>query len=84
MREYNGNHPINIGTRRVVPIAELAKLIKDTVGYKGKLVFNTDRPDGMPKKLLNTSPLFKLGWRPQVELEGGIRLTYDWYCKQQA
>ena len=82
MGQYEGDGPINIGTGQVVSIAELAKLIKLTVGYKGRLDFNAGKPDGMPSKILDSSTLFKLGWLPEVKLKVGIQLTYEWYRQQ--
>ena len=82
MGNYDGDGPINIGTGRVVSIAELAELINSTIGYKGRLDFNTEKPDGMPRKLLDSSALYELGWQSQMKLEDGIRLTYEWYLKE--
>jgi len=73
------NTHINIGTGVDISIEELANLIKDIVEYKGKLYFNTDKPDGTMIKLTDVSKLHSLGWRHKVELEEGIRRVYEWY-----
>ena len=79
MRHYSGDAPINIGTGTTTSIAELADLICDIVGYKGNRLFNTSRPDGMPLKGLDSSPLRELGWRPKWSLRTGLETTYDWF-----
>src|SRR5574344_2847942 len=73
------NTHINIGTGKDISIKELATLIKDIVGFKGKLVFNTDKPDGTMVKLTDPSKLHSLGWKHKVELEDGIKTMYKWY-----
>jgi GDP-L-fucose synthase len=67
---------INVGTGTDVTISELAELIGKVVGYQGKIVFDTTKPDGTPRKLLDTSKLSALGWKPQVSLADGLRETY--------
>jgi GDP-L-fucose synthase len=74
--------PINIGVGVATSIAELAAQIKKTIGYRGSLEFDQSRPDGMPKKVLDSTPLFEAGWQPQYTLERGIQLTYKWYREQ--
>jgi GDP-L-fucose synthase len=76
---------INVGVGSDVTIAELAALIRRTVGYTGPERFDPTRPDGTPQKLLDTSRLTALGWRPRIGLEAGLRQTYQWYlghCQQ--
>jgi GDP-L-fucose synthase len=70
---------INIGTGAEVTIAELAQLIADIIGYTGRFVFDTAKPDGAPRKLLDVSKLSALGWRARIELGDGIRRTHAWY-----
>lgn len=82
MENYEENGFVNVGTGKEVTIKELAECIQKVVGYEGKLVFNTSKPDGTPRKLLDVSKLDDLGWHYKVELEEGIRRTYDWYQKQ--
>lgn len=82
MAEYNGNDVINIGTGEDITIRELAELIKRIVGYNGEIKFDTSKPDGTPRKLLDVSKLRKLGWRHKVSLEEGIYRTYKWFVEE--
>ena len=68
---------INVGVGHDLTIAELVGLIRETVGYQGGIEFDSDKPDGSPQKLMDSSRINKLGWRAKVELEEGLRLTYD-------
>ncbi|WP_428026166.1 GDP-L-fucose synthase family protein [Arcobacter sp.] len=77
-KEIKNTH-INIGTGSDISIKELALLIKDIVGFKGKLVFNTQKPDGTIQKLTDTTKLHKLGWKHKIELEEGIKMIYSLY-----
>ncbi|MGE5329742.1 MAG: GDP-L-fucose synthase [Deltaproteobacteria bacterium] len=77
-----GSH-INIGTGKDITIQELAELIKDTAGYKGIIRFNHNMPDGTPRKLLDVSRLKALGWQAKIQLEQGIRMTFDYYMSEQ-
>lgn len=79
MQNWSEAEPVNIGTGSDVTIMELARLIGLVVGFKGRFVFDTSKPDGTPRKLLDVSRLLGLGWRPRISLEAGIRDTYDWY-----
>jgi GDP-L-fucose synthase len=80
MQHYAQESPINVGWGEDISIAELAQLIADTVGYRGALKFDPTKPDGMPRKLLDTTRLTALGWRPGIRLKAGLASTYDWYC----
>ncbi|MEY8702415.1 GDP-L-fucose synthase family protein [Francisella philomiragia] len=80
-KEIRNTH-INIGTGVDISIRELAELIKDIVGFKGELKFNSDKPDGTMVKLTDPSKLHSLGWKHKVELEDGIRRIYDWYLSK--
>ena len=71
---------VNVGWRGDVSILELAELVKDVIGYEGDIELDTSKPDGTPRKLLDTSRLSSLGWKPSIGLEEGIRSTYDWYA----
>jgi len=82
MQTWSEEQPINVGTGEDVTILELAHTIARVLGYKGQFVFDKTKPDGAPRKLLDTSKLAALGWRPHIDLETGIRQTYDWYRKQ--
>ncbi|WP_340076221.1 GDP-L-fucose synthase [Leptobacterium sp. I13] len=76
------NTHINIGTGKEVSIKELAEITKKIIGFKGKLVFNKDKPDGTMRKLTDVSKLNELGWKYNVELEEGIKKSYEWYVKR--
>lgn len=78
-----GSDPINVGTGRDHTIRELAGIVKEVVGYTGRIEFDTSRPDGMPRKALDATRMLGLGWTPQVDLERGIGLAYDWYLRSQ-
>ncbi len=79
MNHYEGSEIINIGTGEDVTISELARQIKEVVGFKGKIVFDKSKPDGTTRKLLDVSRIKKLGWKSSITLENGIRRTFDWY-----
>ena len=72
---------INIGTGEDVTIAELARVVAQIVGFKGQFLFDTSKPDGTPRKVLDVSALHSLGWRHSIDLETGIRQTYEWYLQ---
>jgi GDP-L-fucose synthase len=76
LNEYSNEPPVNIGCGSDVSIQELAELISHVVGYSGRILWDPSMPDGVPRKLLDSSRLFSLGWRPQVGLETGNRLAY--------
>jgi len=71
--------PLNLGTGKDFSIRELAENIASVVGYTGKLEWDTSKPDGAPRKLLDSSQLLTFGWRPSVDLAGGLKSTYQWY-----
>lgn len=79
METYKGDEFFNIGTGKEITIAGLAELIKDVVGYEGKIIFDTSKPDGTPRKLLDVSKLKEAGWSYKTELKDGIKLAYEWY-----
>jgi GDP-L-fucose synthase len=79
LKVYSEEPHLNIGCGEDLSIAELAETIKATVGYEGLLRFNTDRPDGTPRKLLDVSRLKALGWTPRIGLEEGLAGAYRWY-----
>lgn len=81
MDKYNQNEIINIGVGEDISIRELALLIKEIVEYKGDIIWNTSKPDGTPRKLLDISRLTSLGWKAKVSLREGILLTYNWFIK---
>jgi GDP-L-fucose synthase len=79
LENYSGERHVNIGTGKEVTIKQLAELVKKTVGFNGDIVWNSDMPDGTPRKLADVSKLHSLGWTHKVELEEGVKLAYDWF-----
>lgn len=79
---YDEPVPINVGVGSDVTIRELAHTVADIVGYDGEITWDTSKPDGTPRKLLDVSRLTELGWRPRIQLDDGIRSTYEWYVDQ--
>ncbi len=79
LEHYSGEQHVNIGTGKEVTIAQLAEMVKKTVGYEGEIVWNSEMPDGTPRKLTDVSKLHGLGWTHKVELEEGIALAYQWF-----
>lgn len=77
MDTYSGDKPVNAGTGKEISIKELAKIIARIIGYTGKIVWDSSRPNGTPRKLLDVSKATTLGWTYKTELEEGIRLTYE-------
>lgn len=76
MQTYEGNTSVNIGTGKDISIKELAELIKNIVGFEGSINWDTNKPDGTPRKLLDVSLIHRLGWRHQINLEVGIKKVY--------
>lgn len=79
LQHYSDPQPINVGMGVGTTIKELAETITDVVGYSGDLDWDTDRPDGMPKRMLDSGKLTDLGWAPPTSLRDGLAKTYDWY-----
>ena len=79
LERYDSPEIINIGCGEDVTIRELAETVCEVVGFRGNLAFDTSKPDGTPRKLLDMTRLFGLGWRPKISLRDGIRDTYQWY-----
>lgn len=79
MQNYSGSEIINIGTGKEISIKELAQKIKEITSFQGKITFDTGKPDGMPARLLDSSKILNMGWKPKVNLEEGMQVTYDWY-----
>src|SRR3954452_23292647 len=82
MRTYSSSELVNIGTGEDITIAEFARVVAATVGYTGEIDYDTSRPDGTPRKLLDVSRLAKLGWRASTSLEDGLRLAYRAYLRE--
>ncbi len=81
MENYNEPEIINVGTGEDISVGELARLIKDVVGFKGKITNDVSKPDGTPRKLLDVRRINSLGWKAKTSLEEGLRKTYEWYKK---
>lgn len=81
MENYDGEQHVNIGTGEEVSIRQLAETVKEVVGFEGELIFNTNMPDGTPRKLTTVDKLHALGWKHKVSLKDGIQLAYDWYLQ---
>jgi GDP-L-fucose synthase len=81
MKSYSDDRLINVGTGQEVSIGELAGKVRDIVGYKGRLAFDPIKPDGMPRKLLDSSRILALGWRPKIGLDDGLSETYQWFLR---
>ena len=77
MNNYSGNETVNAGTGKEVTIKELTEIVAKVVGFEGKILWDTTKPNGTPRKLLDVSKAEALGWKYTTELEEGIRLTYD-------
>jgi GDP-L-fucose synthase len=84
LENYDSPEIINVGCGEDISIRELAQLICDMVGFAGELAWDTSKPDGTPRKLLDVGKLTKLGWGPTITLRDGIARTYDWFVKNVA
>jgi GDP-L-fucose synthase len=83
MKHYDGTEHINVGTGEDLSIRELAEMVRDVVHPQAVLTFDTTKPDGMPRKLLDLTRLHALGWRHRIELREGIESTYQWFLEHQ-
>ena len=79
MENYSSPEIVNAGWGQDISIGELAELVRKVVGFEGEIEFDDSKPDGTPRKLLDTSRLSALGWQPKISLADGIAVTYDWY-----
>lgn len=77
MNHYSGNETVNAGTGKELSIKELTELVAKVIGYEGKILWDTSKPNGTPRKLLDVSKAERLGWHYITELEEGIRLSYE-------
>ncbi len=84
MNNYDSSELINISGGKEISIKNLAKTIKKITGFRGKIVYETEKPDGIPCRLLNSDKISVLGWRPKISLENGLGLTYKWYVENKA
>tara|TARA_R110002020_G_scaffold459153_1_gene677091 strand:+ start:102 stop:1064 length:963 start_codon:yes stop_codon:yes gene_type:complete len=79
MVNYDSDEPLNVGTGEDIEIGALARMISDVVGFNGGIIWDTDKPNGTPRKVLNVTKIKSLGWEPKIKLKDGIKETYDWY-----
>jgi GDP-L-fucose synthase len=84
MNHYDAPEPINLGGGPELSIAEVARAVAEVVGYRGRLRFDTNRPDGMPRKVLDAGPLFQLGWRPKTDFRTALVETFHWFLRNVA
>jgi GDP-L-fucose synthase len=84
MDKYSGLEHLNVGSGKEVTIKDLAELVKEVVGFEGDLVWDTSKPDGTPRKLMDNSKLLGLGWTPKISLKDGLVDTYKWYVENVA
>jgi GDP-L-fucose synthase len=82
MQNYNEAEHINVGTGEDVTIKELAETISEVVEFKGDIEWDTTKPNGTPRKVLDVSKIKSLGWEPKISLKSGIKSTYEWYTSQ--
>jgi GDP-L-fucose synthase len=82
IKHYNGEEHVNVGVGYDVTIRELAETVARVVGFAGRLVFDTSRPDGTPRKLMDSNVLLRMGWKPRTGLEAGLKQAYAWYLDQ--
>ena len=84
MNTYDDPNIINIGPHREVSIKELSELVSKLVGYTGKIVWDTSKPNGTPRRALDTSKMDALGWKSKISLEDGLKITIDWFMKNRS
>lgn len=83
LENYDSPEIVNVGCGEDITIRNLVEVICDVVGFDGEITFDSGKPDGTPRKLLDTSRLTALGWRPQISLRDGIAQTYDWFLEHE-
>lgn len=84
MDHYSGNEFFNVGSGKEITILELAEMVKKVTGYQGEIVMDSSKPDGTPRKLTDISRLKAMGWKPKIDLEEGLKQTYEWYKTNKA
>jgi GDP-L-fucose synthase len=84
LEHYSHDEPLNVGTGKDISIGELAHAVAAAVGYPGNLVFDASKPDGAPRRMLDSSRLLALGWHARTELADGLAQMYRWYSGSKA
>ena len=84
LQHYDSHETINVGLGDDMPIKELAETVASVIGYQGAIEWDSAKPDGMPRKLLDTTRINELGWKPQISLRDGLASTYEWYLANVA
>jgi GDP-L-fucose synthase len=84
MQHYEGEGIVNIGTGTDLSIGDLARLVRDVVGYQGEIVYDSSKPDGTPRKLVDVGRISALGWQARIPLEAGVAATYRWFLEHVA
>jgi GDP-L-fucose synthase len=83
LEKFDESISINIGSGQEVTIKSLAETVAEIIGFSGELVFDKTKPNGTPRKLLDNSKIFELGWTPRIDLRTGIAQTYEWYLEKE-
>jgi len=83
MENYSAEEAVNIGVGEDISIKDMANMVKDVVGYEGELVFDTNKPDGTPRKLLDVSKIHDLGWTARIDFRDGLQGTFQWFLEHQ-
>jgi GDP-L-fucose synthase len=81
MENYDSSEHLNIGYGSDITIYDLAKMVSEIVGFRGEIIFNSSFPDGTPQKLLDSTKIYDMGWKPDITLRKGLELTVEWYMK---
>ena len=83
MNHYEGNEIVNVGVGEDISIKELAGKIKMVIGFEGEIIFDTTKPDGTPRKLVDVSKINSLGWKASMPLEAGLQKAYQWFLENE-
>jgi GDP-L-fucose synthase len=84
LQHYDDGEIVNIGVGQDISIADLAGIVQEVVGYAGRIEYDSSKPDGTPRKLVDVSKIRRLGWRATIELRAGIEQTYRWFLENHA
>jgi GDP-L-fucose synthase len=83
MNTYDSEQFLNVGSDVEITIKDLSEIIKKEVGFEGEIIWDTSKPNGTPRRKIDNDKLYSLGWRPKVSFEEGLRITVDWFIKNQ-